>query len=224
MNTIYRSHHIAVIAILLSASSVIHAEPSEDKTDSLKPSESMTIAHGMNEDAKSYQKAEDTGYLQLDHKNLVETKELQILARKKPDSRIIRIVTDKAWEAFIKEFAGVETKTGKPLSLRPDFTQQLVLAFYVGPEMRGNSFSDIEIYAGKNTLNSFIFHGPEKGKDPVAISKGAKQTFLGTFYIAILPAKYKNHTLEFRMAYQSWGRECSRFSPPVTNRPTDKAD
>ncbi len=139
---------------------------------------------------------------------------------KKPAAQVSRITTAREWDAFIKDFAGIEIATGKQLRYKPDFRREQVLALFAGPELRGDDYMGIEVYDGNNALRGFVFHGHAlEGKDPIAISNAAGKPFRGTFYLATVPKQLEHKAIEFRMGYQSWGRVCSRFSPPIENAP-----
>ena len=80
----------------------------------------------------------------------IQTKHFQLLALKKPAAPVSRITTAKQWDAFIKEFAGIEIGTGKQLRYTPDFKREQVLALFAGPELRGDDYMGIEVYDGEN--------------------------------------------------------------------------
>ena len=215
MKITFQPSRLVLAAVLLSMLGTAFAVTPKDKNHSPGPPKSSIIANGVNKDAMTYVEAEETGYLKLDRSKPIKSKYIQFLALKVPTARINRIVTAKEWETFTKQFAGIEIGTGKQLSYKPDFAKEQVLVLFAGPQFRVDTFMDIEIYSEKNTLKGFVFHGLGSGKDPIAISKAADQPFHGTFYLAAIPKRFKQHTLEFRMAYQSWGRVCSKFSPLI---------
>ena len=215
---------LAITITLLCLFGTGLAETAEDDKSLLEPPTSFSVAHGAHKDAKAYVDAKEAGYERLAAMAApIQSEHFQLLAQKKPVAPVSGVTIAKQWDAFLKEYAGIDIGTGKQLTYTPDFTREQVLALFAGPELRGDDYMDIEVYAENATLKGFVFHGyAVEGKDPIAISEAAGQPFRGTFYLATVPKQFVHKAIEFRMGYQSWGRVCSRFSPPIKNSPPRK--
>lgn len=210
-------HFVACAALLFGLGTAAATTPKDGGSSSKPPLSSMRELA----DTNSYVDHEAAGYDVLFGNDTVQSKHFQLLARKKPSDRIRRIATVKEWQAFIKGFAGIETNTRKPLNYRPDFKKEQIIVLYTGAIFRGNDYMDIEVYREGTNLKAFAFHGLSfKRKDPAAISKAVGKPFHGTFYLATVPKRFERHSIEFRMARQSWGRPCSKFSPPIKRAKT----
>ncbi|MEM8670971.1 MAG: hypothetical protein AAGG48_25810 [Planctomycetota bacterium] len=196
---------------------------SADDGQSLDPPRSFTIAHGGREETKDYVDATAAGYLTESKEPEIQIADFQLLAKKKPREILSRITNGKQWETFLRDSAGSDVRTGESLRYVPDFQKELVLTLFSGSEFRGDDYMGMEVYSDKSKLRGYVFHGlAVDGKDPVEICKTADRPFHGTFYVVTVPKRFEPDATEFRFGYQSWGRECSRFSPAVAESPLAK--
>ena len=182
---------------------------------------SSAIAHGRHAVANEYVDANEAGYLTQDGdliaEKTVNSSHFQLYAKKVPKLRTRKLATREEWDAFMEHYASIDVATGKRLAHVPNFKKEMVLAVFSDSSKRGDSFMDIEVYSHENILKGFVFLGHTlEEHDPVKVGKAIDMPFIGNFYFATVPREFAMHDIEFRVAYQSWGRPCSRFSPMIT--------
>jgi hypothetical protein len=144
----------------------------------------------------------------------------ELLAKADPKLVVTKVETKRAWRDFLDEFALFDEKSGEPRfdaalgyekKFEPDFKKEIVLVLSTKPAMREGigGFMDIEVWEHKNELKVFSFFG---GAGPAKIRGGGKPKRL---HLVTIPRRLVGKPACFRLAYQSWGRPCSRFSPVV---------
>lgn len=170
-------------------------------------------------------------------KEAADTMHAELMAKALPDSRITMLRTRNEWDEFIKRFASVDKGSRKPeflsytglerhphsvsqeqVGFAPDFDQQAVLVLSAEKSQKEglSGLLDIEIFEDGGRFRAFAFFGPA---DSEAVKPGdePKESEVGRFYMVSIPRKLADQPVEFRMALQTWGRECSTFSPVITS-------
>ena len=102
-----KKHFANTVAFLCLFGTAVAETAVADK-HSQEPPTSFKIAHGAHKHAKAYVDAEAAGYDALSDGKKIRTKHFQVLAMKQPTAPICRIGSAEHWDAFIKQFAGIE--------------------------------------------------------------------------------------------------------------------
>jgi len=160
---------------------------------------------------------------------VANTKHAEISVKALPEERLTILKTQEEWKAFVERYARIDKASGKPVfvsasgfvadskrtEFKPDFDSEAVVILSVDKAQKEGvrGFMDIEVFEDEDRLRAFVFFGSQTGK-PVVVGEEA---VAGRAYMVSVPRKLATLPVEVRMARQSWGRVCSKFSPPITN-------
>ena len=179
--------------------------------------------------------AKDAGYPVDGSKMIDGVKFAQLLAKAMPETRISKVRNPEEWKKFIERFAQVDKDSGQPRfaahqypfasapakpDFAPDFGKEAVVVLAVDGGTRAGlgGFMDIELFRQNDKLDAFVFFQPSQGKK-AAPSDPEVAAPAGFCFILTVPRDLIDQPVECRLAIQSWGRECSRFSPAMTGKP-----
>lgn len=168
---------------------------------------------------------------------VANTKHIELSVKALPKERLTILKSQKEWKEFVERFARTDKESGKPIFARghsfygyesheltgqkpakftPDFESEAVVILSVSKAQNEDlmGFLDIEVYKNEDRLRTFVFFGSGQ---PVVDNDRVDEAVAGYLYMVSIPRELTKLPVEIRMAYQSWGRICSEFSPPITN-------
>ena len=180
-------------------------------------------------EAAKWVKAHEAGYTSISGRGLgvgiTDVEQAEFRLAKLPEQRITRFDDSDALDSFLEACVaqeGEDTKNdegGQTGAFDPDFAKEIVIAISVpssetmpspfedGKPQPPGKFMDIEVMRHEGHLSGYAFFHPSgfSDDDPVG----------DRLYLIAVPKEFADRDMEFRLAIQSWGRECSRFSPPI---------
>lgn len=186
------------------------------------------------------------------------TTPVEMLAKAQPEATLTRLETQAGWDKFIDRFARVNKETGKPeffcgvddglsrptgptgqVDFSPDFDREVVLVISTNNSQMEHlgHFKDIEVFEKQGKLSVFAFFLNQSAFSD-EVEQGGVEQFANTrkpkseghIHLVSFPKRLADHTVEYRMAAQSWGRVCASFSPAITffdaaeNEPNNRAE
>lgn len=154
---------------------------------------------------------------------VANTKHIELSVKALPRERLTILKSQEEWKNFVERFAR------KPAKFTPDFGSEAVVILSANKAQKEGlgKFLDIEVFKDEDLLRTFVFFGLGQ---PAVDNDGAKEAVAGYLYMVSIPRELAKLPVEIRMADQSWGRICSKFSPPITNpddaerKPADRAE